>query len=132
MLLLSKERLGWYCNKGKKRLPQLPEYPEDFLYWVQNTRDISAMSRRLNNLFAFSAIGTTEGFVYFDSLAIIVLTGRVYRCLLDLSEGEHSMRWFLYNKTAREQSGIEHGVLQDVIRRIRELLESVNLYIATI
>lgn len=66
---------------------------------------ISAIRRRLNNLFAFSALGATEGFVHFDGLANVVLIGRVYHRLLDLSEGEHSMRWFLYDETAREREG---------------------------
>lgn len=59
---------------------------------MQNTQDISVINCRLNNLFAFLAIGTIKRFVYFDGLANVVLTGLVYHCLLDLSEGEYSIR----------------------------------------
>lgn len=94
--------------------------------------DVSAISRRLNNLFAFSAIGATEGFVHFGDFANVVLTGRAYHRLLDLSEGEHSMRWFLYDETARDRQGIEHGVPPDTIQEVRDLLGSVNPYVSTI
>jgi hypothetical protein len=131
--LLPKERTGWCCEGGTRRLPRLPAYPVDFQHWLDTASvAISAISRRLNNLFAFSAIGATEGFVHFDGLANVVLTGRVYHRLLDLSEGEHSMRWFLYDETVRDHQGLEHGVPLDVIQRVRHLLESVNLYISTI
>jgi hypothetical protein len=56
-----------------------------------------------STIFAFSAIGAIEGFFYFD----VVLTGRVYHRSLDLSEGEHSMRWFSMMRrleTAKELS----------------------------
>jgi hypothetical protein len=88
----------------KKRLSRLPAYSPNFQYWL--------VSRRLNNLFTFFTIGTTEGFVHFDGLANVILTGRVYYRLLDLSEGEHSMRWFLYDKTARDRQEIKHEILQ--------------------
>jgi hypothetical protein len=93
---------------------------------------ISAISRRLNNLFAFSSIGATKGFIRFDGLFNVVLTSRVYHRLLDLSKGEHSMRWFLYDETAREHQGIQFGVPLEAIENVRNLLESVNPYISTV
>ena len=131
-LLLSKEKLGWCCDRGRRTLPRLPDYPADFHSWLQVSNTISTLSRRLNNLFAFSAIGATEGFVHFGGLANVVLTGRVYHRLLNLAEGEHSLRWFLYDETARNRSAVEHGVPVDVIERVRVLLESVNPYVSTI
>lgn len=43
------------------------------------------MRRRLNNLFAFSAIGTSSRFVRFQGPATVVLEGRVYHRLLDVA-----------------------------------------------
>jgi hypothetical protein len=131
--LLSKEQVGWCCSNGKKRLPQLPAYPVAFQHYL-NTRPqlISPISRRLNNLFAFSAIGTTQGFVNFHSLANVVLTGRVYHCLIDLSEGEHSMHWFLYDETAQDQHTTQQDIPSDFVQQVRALLESVNPYISEI
>jgi hypothetical protein len=72
-----------------------------FNQWLDTTfLLISDISCCLNSLFAFSAIGATEGFVHFRGMADVVLTGRVYHHLIDISEGEHSMRWFLYDETA--------------------------------
>ncbi|KAB8235605.1 uncharacterized protein BDW43DRAFT_308941 [Aspergillus alliaceus] len=59
---------------------------------------LSRMSRRLNNLFAFSAIGTTGRFVPFHGLANVVLEGHVYHRLLDVADKGHSMHWFLYDE----------------------------------
>ncbi|KAF5857812.1 hypothetical protein ETB97_005221 [Aspergillus alliaceus] len=59
---------------------------------------LSRMSRRLNNLFAFSAIGTTGRFVPFHGLANVVLEGHVYHRLLDVADKDHSMHWFLYDE----------------------------------
>lgn len=50
-----------------------------------------SISRRLNNLFAFSAIGTTAQFVRFRGQANIVLEGRTYHRLLDVADTGHSM-----------------------------------------
>lgn len=42
------------------------------------------------------------------------------------------MRWFLYDKAARDRQGIEHGIPQDAIQRVSDLIESVNPYVSTI
>jgi hypothetical protein len=101
-------------------------------YLDSTSQPISAISRRLNNLFAFSAIGATQGFVNFRGLANVVLTGRVYHRLIDLSEGEHSMRWFLYDETARNRQATEQDVPADLVQEVRALLESVNPYLSEI
>jgi len=54
----------------------------------------------------FSAIGATEGFVHFQDKANVV-TGCVCNRLFDLSEGEHNMRWLLYDWMARTQQVID-------------------------
>jgi hypothetical protein len=77
--LLSQERDGWCCRRGRLRLPPLPLCDDLFRQLEeQYGRQLSRVSRRLNNLFAFSAIGTTGRFVDFQGLANGVLEGRVY------------------------------------------------------
>jgi hypothetical protein len=79
--------MGWCCESGTRRLPRLPPYPAAFQLWLDSTPiPVSSVSRRLNNLFAFSAIGATEGSV--QGLAHVVLTGRVCHRLLDYKRGE--------------------------------------------
>ena len=94
-----------------------------------NSLPISEISRRLNSLFAFSAIGATEGFVYFRGMADVVLTGRVYHYLIDISEGEYSMCWFLYDETARHQYVCNLGISSHAVGQVQCLLESINPYL---
>ncbi|KAF7142191.1 hypothetical protein CNMCM5793_009538 [Aspergillus hiratsukae] len=90
------------------------------------------MSRRLNNLFAFSAIGTTGRFVPFQGVANVVLEGRVYHRLLDVSEKGHSMHWFLYDEAARAERARAQSVAEDAVNTVRQFLEQVNPYVRTL
>ncbi|KAF7174438.1 hypothetical protein CNMCM6106_008742 [Aspergillus hiratsukae] len=131
--LLSTEEDGWCCNQGRKRLPRLPACDDllDSMLDLYQGR-VSQMSRRLNNLFAFSAIGTTGRFVPFQGLANVVLEGRVYHRLLDVSEKGHSMHWFLYDEAARAERARELSVAEDAVNTVRQFLEHVNPYVRTL
>jgi hypothetical protein len=132
-LLLSTENTGWCCSKGRRAVPKLPPYPETFEHWLDSTTiRISAVSRRLNGLFAFSAIGATEGFVQFRGFANVVVTGRVYHRLIDLLEGEHSMHWFLYDETSRSRKATDLRIPREAVDFVRHLLNTVNPYIHTV
>jgi hypothetical protein len=87
------------------------------------------MSRRVNNLFAFSAIGTTGRFVQFQGLSNVVLEGRVYHRLLDVAEKGHSMHWFLYDETERVQRAQQLEVPVDVLQIARNFLTQVSPYV---
>lgn len=102
IILLSTEADGWCCHRGRRLLPRLPPFgpPVQRVFDLHQGR-LSAMSRRLNNLFAFSAIGTTGQFVRFQGQANVVLEGRIYHRLLDVADPGHSMHWFLYDETER-------------------------------
>jgi hypothetical protein len=111
----------------------LPPYPETFQHWLNTTPiPINGISRSLNNLFAFSAIGAIEGFIRFHDKANVVVTGRVYHRLFNLSEGEYSMRLFLYDETAGTQKAIDRQLPLDAVDQIRDLLESINPYVSTL
>ncbi|KAH6951112.1 hypothetical protein BKA56DRAFT_261695 [Ilyonectria sp. MPI-CAGE-AT-0026] len=63
--LLSTERSGWCCTNGKRKAPRLPPYPRYFQQWLDDTDlPLSTLSRRLNSLFAFSLIGSSERFIH--------------------------------------------------------------------
>lgn len=128
--LLSQESDGWCCNKGRRRLPNLPGC-EGLLQPLLDRYSgrLSAISRRVNNLFAFSAIGTTGRFVQFQGLANVVLEGRVYHRLLDVAEKGHSMHWFLYDETGRAEHAERLNVPQDVVPVVRSFLSAVNPYV---
>ncbi|KAG7429200.1 ATP-dependent DNA helicase pif1 [Fusarium oxysporum f. sp. raphani] len=132
-LLLSTEKGGWCCSNGKRTAPKLPPYPPDFQRWLDTTAlPLSAFSRRLNYLFAFSALGVTEGFVHFGVPSDVVVAGRVYHRLLNLSSGDHSMRWFLYDEAARSDKALVTKVPLTAVHQVRRLLQSVNPYLSSI
>lgn len=128
--LLSQESDGWCCNKGRRRLPNLPQCEELLRPLLDRySGRLSALSRRVNNLFAFSAIGTTGRFVHFQGLANVVLEGRVYHRLLDVADKGHSMHWFLYDETGRAEHAKRLDVPQDVVQVVRSFLSTVNPYV---
>ncbi|KFA70978.1 hypothetical protein S40288_11752 [Stachybotrys chartarum IBT 40288] len=130
---LSTEKVGWCCSNGRKMAPRLPPYPSNFQEWLEGSDvPVSTFSRRLNSLFAFSAIATTREFLRHGSLANVVVTGRVYHRLLDLSSGEHSMRWFLYDEASRSETATARKVPLQAVEKVRQLLEAVNPYVRTV
>ncbi|KAF7113861.1 hypothetical protein CNMCM5793_004916 [Aspergillus hiratsukae] len=131
--LLSTEDDGWCCNQGRKRLPRLPAC-DDLLGSLLDLYQgrVSQMSRRLNNLFAFSAIGTTGRFVPFQGLANVVLERRVYHRLMDVADKGHSMHWFLYDEAARAERAREQSVPEDAVNTVRQFLEQVSPYVRTL
>lgn len=133
VLLLSTEADGWCCQRGRRRLPRLPPFAPA----VQSLLDryqgrLSSMSRRLNNRFAFSAIGTTGQFVRFQGQANVVLEGRIYHRLLDVADTGHSMHWFLYDESERGLRARDHDVPSDILHGIRDFLSLVNPYVRTL
>ncbi|KAF3405665.1 ATP-dependent DNA helicase PIF1 [Penicillium rolfsii] len=133
VLLLSTEADGWCCQRGHRRLSHLPPFAPA----VQSLLDryqgrLSSMSRRLNNLFAFSAIGTTGQFVRFQGQANVVLEGRVYHRLLDVADTGHSMHWFLFDESERDLRASDHNVPHDILYGIRDFLSLVNPYVRTL
>ncbi|KAH7114767.1 hypothetical protein B0J13DRAFT_405213, partial [Dactylonectria estremocensis] len=77
--LLSTERSGWCCTNGKRRVPRLPPYPQYFQQWLDDTDlPLSMLSQRLNSLFAFSLIDSSERFIHPPAPADVVVSGRVY------------------------------------------------------
>jgi hypothetical protein len=128
--LLSTEKNGWCCNQGRLHLPQLPSC-ETLLEPLLNQYQghLSRMSRRLNNLFAFSAIGTTGHFMKFQGPANVAAEGRVYHRLIDVAVKDHSMHWFLYDEAARLERGREHSVPEPIVDAVRIFL---NPYVSTL
>lgn len=132
--LLDAETDGWCCNKGKWIRPLLKAYPaaiEDIIN--THKRAISSLSRPLNNLFAFSAMGTTGRFIPFQGPANVAITGRIYHRLLHIDQGSHSMRWFLYDgEDARREAGQRWNIPLDLLNAFRQHLDEVNPFVRTI
>ncbi|KAJ6038891.1 hypothetical protein N7460_007608 [Penicillium canescens] len=131
--LLSTEADGWCCRRGRRRLPHLPPFTPAVQSLLRRYQGrVSAMSRRLNILFAFSAIGTTGQFVRFQRQANAVLEGRLYHRLLDVADTGHSMHWFLYDESERGLRARDHDIPNDILHGIRDFLSLVNPYVRTL
>ncbi|KIJ31693.1 hypothetical protein M422DRAFT_266593 [Sphaerobolus stellatus SS14] len=134
--LLKGERAGFCCNNGKKIVPPLPQLPPQIWELMNNApilaNKISSYSRSLNNLFAFTAIGTTGRFVRFETGTFsVAITGRTYHRILDVAQHQSSIHWFLYDEHECEQRGQQYNVPAIWIRSVRADLEEVNPYVNT-
>ncbi|KAN0074003.1 hypothetical protein V8E54_007940 [Elaphomyces granulatus] len=90
--LLSQERDGWCCHRGRLRLPQLPPC-DDLLRQLDDRygRDLSRISRRLNNLSPSPP----------SALSVALSPSTASRT---------SMHWFLYDETERGRQKDKDGL----------------------
>lgn len=133
-LLLTGENLSYCCNNGQKIVPALPPLPRNIQQLIESpttsSRNLSSSSRRLNNLFSFTAIGATQGFNHFSTgSASVAITGRTYHRMLDVTDPNHSFHWFLYDETEREAHGREWEVEIPWTRAVKRDLDEVNPYV---
>jgi hypothetical protein len=123
----------WCCSGGKSVVPPLPPLPANMAVMLQNhelSKDISALSRRLNNLFSFTAIGATGGFTQFATgPPSVSITGRTYHRLYDVADARHSLHWYLYDELERDQRAQQLNVPWHWIQAVKMDLERVNPYI---
>ena len=131
--MLTNEKLGWCCHRGQyhHQVPVLPRYPaEAWHYLYTHARDTSLFSRKLNNLFAFSSIRVSGGFVH--GLGVpsnVAISGRVYHQMRDTAQGEHSMRWFLYDEASRAQQVLSQKIPEGHFNIVNHLIRTVNPYV---
>lgn len=132
-LLLKGEEKSFCCNNGRTIIPSLPPLPRRIQELISSpvaSRQLSSSSRRLNNLFSFTAIGATQGFTHFDTgSASVSITGRTYHRVLDVTAPSHSFHWFLYDEREREAHGREWDVETTWTRAVRGDLDEVNPYV---
>jgi Helitron helicase-like domain at N-terminus len=130
--LLGTESDQWCYYKGRLSLPALPQYPESmkFLFNEENLTKTNMLCRKINNLFSFSVLGVHMGnFRQFRGPANVVLQGRTYHRLIDVTSGQHSLRWFLYDEAERTSKAIMLRIPEDWKENIRQTLEDINPYV---
>jgi hypothetical protein len=131
--LLHGEKKSFCCNDGKWVIPPLPPLPPRLSLLLsdrQFSQNISSRSRRLNNLFAFTAIGATNGFTTFKTgVSTVSITGRTYHRLFDINDPTHSLHWFLYDEHERDLHGSEFNVPLNWIHALRDDLFDHNPYV---
>jgi Helitron helicase-like domain at N-terminus len=132
-LLLHGERKSFCCNDGKWDVPSLPPLPENIsavLNDIDLSRNISTFSRRLNNLFAFTAIGATKGFTHFESgVSSVSITGRTYHWIFDVNDSRHSLHWYLYDENERVSEAGNRQVPNDWVDAVKTDLDRCNPYV---
>ena len=129
-MLLTSELNGWCCNKGKYILPSLPPLPYEFTQLIeQSNGEFNKLARVINNLYAFTAIGTTDSFIQFHGPANVAVTGRIYYRILDLSKPTHSFYWFLFDGTGRATHARQYAVPDDTLMLLTRLFTEINPYI---
>jgi hypothetical protein len=135
-LILKGESKDWCCNHGKWRIPPLPPLPPNIEAVLENrelSKDISGISRRLNNLFCFTAIGATGGFTHFHTgSSTVSITGRTYHRLYDVANSRHCLHWFLYDSEERVRQGLQYGVPQQWTCTVKTDLDNINPYVRTL
>lgn len=129
--LLRGEEISFCCQKGRKVVPALPALPQNISsIAAEQPGQISNLSRRINNLFCFTAIGATSGFQHWQTFqGSVAITGRMYHRVLDVSTPNHSMHWFLYDERERETAGLQWSVNSDWTRAVKEDLDTFNPYV---
>ncbi|KAJ8580113.1 hypothetical protein M405DRAFT_692092, partial [Rhizopogon salebrosus TDB-379] len=131
-LLLKGENNSFCCNNGAcitPRLPPLPPHIRNILSSPTLSRNLSQLSRRLNNLFSFTAIGSSKGFAHFhQGISSVAITGRTYHRIFDVSKQDHSFYWFLYDETERESHGNTFDIPTEWTQALRADLHTYNPY----
>lgn len=128
-MLLSSELNSFCCNNGKNIVPRLPPLPAH-LTNITTRPECSSISRRLNNLFAFTAIGASKGFQKFRfGLANVAITGRTYHRMLDITAPHHSIHWFLYDEQERVTESHKWKVPTTWTTGVKTDLENCNPYV---
>lgn len=132
--LLTTETSRFCCNNGERttqidQLPELPNQMRMLLYDVRASSVISRTSRKLNNIFAFTAIGFTGHHRNVPYNSHVAISGRAYHRMLHMDEGAHSIRWYMYDESERDQQGAELHVDDQWLSHTRAALENVNPYV---
>ncbi|CAG8447351.1 5675_t:CDS:2 [Scutellospora calospora] len=93
------------CNRGKRLILLLPDYPMNMNIIFSNPK-ISSFSRKLNALFSFMAIGVQDQFVNLPALSL-----------------------YIYDEQERYIASRNHKILKEWILIINTTLTKINPYI---
>ncbi|CAG8641606.1 26675_t:CDS:2 [Racocetra persica] len=127
-MLLTDELAEFCCNHGKRILPLLPSYPTDINSIFNNT-NISTLSRKLNSLFTFTAIGVQGQFVHLSPPSSVCITGRTYHRILPANMPNHSIHWYLYDEQERYLAAQSREIPDTWVSIIQSMLTCINPYV---
>ena len=80
--MLNVESAGFCCGGGKEKPIVMPELPFDLVRLIQTNNELQKRSRAYNNLFSYTAVGTTGDYGFhhpFDNgVSDLILHGQTY------------------------------------------------------
>jgi hypothetical protein len=83
--------------------------------------------QKLNNLFAFTALGASNRFKSFQiGVLSVAITGRMYHHVFDVNDNSHSLHWFLYDEQERKANSERFKVPRTWIDNVHVDLETHN------
>jgi hypothetical protein len=97
-----------------------------------NTRTIAGLSRKMNNLFCLTAMGVHGGqWMKFDHgiSAVSLQGGRTYHRIIPAEDGDHPLRWMVYDMPALLAHGHEQALAPSWVTAALSGLRRVNPFI---
>ena len=108
---LSTEGNSFCCADGRQMVPSLQllsPHMQQPLHNPLQRQHVVENARTIDNIFSFAGIGVSGSL--FTSTAgppAVAITGRTYHLVRDTECTEHSIHWFLYDKTALQRKTID-------------------------
>lgn len=127
-MLLTGELPEFCCNRGKHMIPSLPSYPEN-INNILIDPTCSNLSRKLNALFSFTAIGVQGQFVTLPAPSSVCITGHTYYRILLINTPNHSLHWYIYNEQERYTAARDRKIPNEWISAVQSMLDQNNPYI---
>ena len=107
-------------------LSLFPLYLECYVH--DHASIVSNFNRKVNNLFTFSSPSIEGHFKSVPAPSNVVITGRVYHQLRNIEQGQHSLRWFLYDKEERDRDAVRQSVPPAFLATVERCLNDVSSY----
>ena len=119
--VINTESLGFCCGRGSNSQPQvleMPTVPDDLMELYIESLELQLHSRKYNNAFSMSAIGTTGSFEIFKAPCNSILTGKTYHRMLPGNDKSGPLRWFLndsdYSSLQIEQFSLDSELIDSL------------------
>ncbi|KAJ7304885.1 hypothetical protein DFH08DRAFT_614804, partial [Mycena albidolilacea] len=116
---------------GSHYQPLLPPYPHEWNSFIDD-RKTANLSRKLNNIFTLTALAVHDGdFMKFGPgvSAVTLNGGRTYHRIFSATEGQHAIRWFIYDPSAMVTHGNTRQIPDAWITAALAGLRRVNPFI---
>jgi hypothetical protein len=112
-------------------MPKLPPHPVEWDIFM-NSPQLGSLLRKLNSTFSLTAMGVDNGsFLHWSTgkAAVTLAGGRTYHRILPSHEGEHAIRWFLYDMQALRENANQQKLPESWIAAALAGLRRVNPFV---